>query len=78
MNPFAAIGAGTLATLRENGEIAILKSGELFGGRADKNRFTYYNIMSDRFELRAENSLDGETFEPGSYSFVAHRIGAND
>lgn len=56
-----------------DGDIVIVESGELFGGRPGKNRFTYFNISECSFELRSENSDDGEVWRPSRYGFVAEK-----
>ena len=57
-----------------DGNIVVIESGELFGGRPGKNRFTYFNISECSFELRSENSDDGETWRPSRYGFVAEKV----
>lgn len=73
------IGVNTLANRKwrnvsvVDGDIFIVESGELFGGRPGKNRFTYFNISECSFELRAEYSPDGETWRPGRYGLSAEK-----
>ena len=80
-NKWRGAGVNTLANRKwrdvsiVDGEIVIIETGELFGGRPGQNRFTYFNIADDRFEFRSEHSADGEVWQPSVYGFVAERRG---
>ena len=57
----------------EEGGLAIVQKGELFGGREGFNRQWIHEISEQRFELRLDScSNEGECNE-GSYSYVATR-----
>lgn len=79
-NAWRGAGVNTLANRKwrdvrvDGDEIVFLETGELFGGRSGKNRFTYYNITDSSFELRGEATEDGETWTPSRYRFTAERV----
>lgn len=56
-----------------DGEVAALKSGELFEGAQGVTRFVYHDIAPDAFALRVDYSRDGETWVEGTYVMTAER-----
>lgn len=55
-------------------EIAFIQSGELFNDRAGVNRIIFHSISENEFHVRQDASLDGETWDIGSFSYVARRM----
>ncbi len=79
-NRWRGTGVNTLANRKwrdvtvSGSDIVYVESGELFNGRAGKNRSTYFNITENSFEVRSEHSADGENWSPSSYGLIAERI----
>lgn len=58
-----------------DGELTMIQSGMLFGGRPGINRMVFFDIGPDGFKQRTDQSIDdGKTWREGTFGYTATRI----